>query len=199
MTERVRSKTRTRESPGPEGSARENGGSGSGGTKRRKTVAESQVEISKLMRPQAANFAGNVHGGTILGMMDEAAYLCASRYAESYCVTAAADHVEFQAPIRVGDMVTVRAAVNDVGRSSMEVGIQVVAEDPQNPDSTRRTNRSFFTMIALGENGDTREVPQLVCETAEDDKWRCEAQLRKDLRRRFEEELEEGRCAIGID
>ncbi len=161
-----------------------------------KTVAESAVEISQLMRPQHGNFAGNVHGGVLLGLMDEAAYLCASRFSESYCVTAAIDHVEFRQPVRVGDMVTLKASVNAVGGSSMHVGISIVAEDPQNPDSRRRTNRSFFTMVALDEDGRGVRVPRLLTETADDRKWRCEAELRQELRRRFNEELEAGVCEI---
>lgn len=152
------------------------------------------VEVSQLMRPQHGNFAGNVHGGVLLGLMDEAAYLCASQYAESYCVTVAVDHVEFRSPVRVGDMVTMKAAVNAVGESSMEVGISVEAKDPQNPESVRRTNRSYFTMVARGEAGAKVRVPELVCETAEDRKWKCEARLRQELRRRFWEELDQGLC-----
>jgi uncharacterized protein (TIGR00369 family) len=161
-----------------------------------KTTAESCVTISQLMRPQHANFAGNVHGGIVLGLMDEAAYLCASRYAEAYCVTAALDHVNFEGPIRVGDMVTIRAEVNAVGRSSMQVGLTVRAEDPRVPGSERRTNHSFFTMVARSPEGGSVEVPRLRCETAAEREAHCEAQLRKDLRARYLAELEAGCCAI---
>ena len=157
-------------------------------------MADSRVEISQLMRPQHGNFAGNVHGGVLLGLMDEAAYLCASRFAGAYCVTVAVDHVEFQSPVRVGDMVTLRASVNSVGRSSMQVGISIVAQNPQQPESVRRTNRSFFHMVALDEDGAPVEVPRLVCETEEDCKWKCEADLRRELRARFNEELRAGIC-----
>ncbi len=156
------------------------------------------MEISQLMRPQHGNFAGNVHGGVLLGLMDEAAYLCASRYAESYCVTVAVDHVDFHAPVRVGDMVTLRASVNLVGRTSMVVGISIVAEDPLNPSASRRTNRAFFTMVAR-EEGSHRPVPALVCETAADRRWQCEAKLRRDLRVRFAHDLEAGVCQIELD
>lgn len=164
-----------------------------------KTVAASRLEINSLMRPQHANFAGNVHGGVILGMMDEAAYLCASRYAEAYCVTAALDHVDFASAIRVGDMVTIRASVNAVGTTSMQIGLQVVAEDPQKPGTSRRTNRSFFTMVAVSEAGSPLPVPALICETEEDHKWRCEAELRRELRANFNEELTQGRCRIDAE
>jgi len=166
-------------------------------TMKKKTVGDSRVEIARLMRPQDSNFSGNVHGGVLLGLMDEVAYLCATRYAESYCVTAAVDHVDFQSPVRVGDLVTLRAAVNLVGTSSMVVGISIVAEDPQNPGSSRRTNRSFITMVAVDDTGRPRPVPTLLYETAEDEKWRCESQLRKDLRRHYNEQIEAGTCEMG--
>lgn len=162
----------------------------------RKTVAASRVEMSRLMRPQHGNFAGNVHGGVLLALMDEIAYLCASRYAEAYCVTAAVDRVEFHSPVRVGDLVTLRAAVNFVGRSSMEVGISITAEDPRRPESDRRTNRCFFTLVALDEDGRPTEVPELVCETGQDLVWKCEAELRRGLQHRYREELEAGTCGI---
>ncbi len=161
---------------------------------RRKTVAESRVELVHLMRPHHANFAGNVHGGVILGLMDEVAYACATKYAAAYCVTVAVDHVEFLSLIRPGDIVRMQAAVNHVGTTSMNVGIRITAEDPRRPDSTRHTSRSFITMVALDEAGRPQPVPQLICETAEDKKWRCEAQLRRELRQRFEREIEAGVC-----
>jgi len=164
--------------------------------RRRKTVADSRIEMSRLMRPQHANYAGNVHGGVLLGLMDEVAYLCASRYSESYCVTVGVDRVEFHQPVRVGDQVTLKAAVNAVGRSSMEVGITIVAEDPRRPGTSRRTNRSFFTMVALDEDGRPRAVPSLVCEGGEDLTWQCEAELRKGLRREYDQKLQEGICAV---
>lgn len=159
-----------------------------------KTVSDSRIEISQLMRPQHANFAGNVHGGVLLALMDEVAYLCATRFAESYTVTASAEHVDFLAAVRVGDMLTLRAAVNAVGRSSMEVGISIVTEDPQVPGSSRRATRSFFTMVALDKDGRPFEVPRLLCESPEDRKWQCEAELRRELRRRYRRDLEAGVC-----
>jgi uncharacterized protein (TIGR00369 family) len=160
----------------------------------RKTVAESRVELVHLMRPQHANFAGNVHGGVILGLMDEVAYACATKYAAAYCVTVAVDNVEFLSLIRPGDIVRMQAAVNHVGTTSPDIGITITAEDPRRPDSLRRTNRCFITMVALDETGRPQPVPQLVCETSEDKKWRCEAQLRREFRQRFKREIEAGVC-----
>lgn len=161
-----------------------------------KTVAESRVEISRLMRPQDGNFAGNVHGGVLLGLMDEIAYLCASRYAGAYCVTAGVHQVDFQSPVRVGDLVTLRASVNRVGTSSMEIGISIAAENPRDPTSGRRTNRCFFTMVALDDAGRPTPVPELVLETAADRVWACEAELRHTLRTRYRTALEEGVCRL---
>ena len=160
----------------------------------RKTVSESRVELIHLMRPHDANFGGKVHGGAILSLMDEVAYACATRFAERYCVTVALDHVEFLAPIHVGDLVRMRAAVNSAGSTSMEVGVTVTSEDPRRPGAVRRTNRSFITMVALDDAGRPALVPGLVCETAEDRKWCCEARLRRDARKRFNQEIEAGVC-----
>ncbi len=161
-----------------------------------KSVRESAFRMSQLMRPHHGNFVGNVHGGTILAMMDEVAYTCASKYAETYCVTAAIDMVEFMEPVRVGDVVTLHASVNRVGRSSMDIGIRVVAENPQEPNSARRTNRCFITMVALDAKGRPKEVPRLRLETDEDRRWECEAELRRQLRRRYRRDLEAGVCAM---
>ncbi len=84
--------------------------------------------MTRLMTPDMANFSGNVHGGTILKLLDEAAFSCASRYCKSYVMTAALDHVEFKSAITVGDLVTFKCNVNYVGRSSMEIGIRVEGE-----------------------------------------------------------------------
>lgn len=161
-----------------------------------KSVAESMVEISQLMRPQHANFAGNVHGGTILSLMDEVAYTCASRFAETYCVTVHVDQVEFLAPVKVGDLLRLKASVTLAGRTSMEIGISIVAEDPRRSGSERRTNRCFFTMVAMGEEGKPTPVPALRLETPDDRTWHCEAQMRQELRKRFNDDLAAGACDL---
>lgn len=157
-----------------------------------KTVSESKIELSQLMRPQQANFSGNVHGGEILALMDQVAYTCASKFSEHYCVTVAIDMVEFLAPILVGDVVTLQATVINVGRSSMDIGIKVLSENPRKPDSGKRTNRCFMTMVAMDDNGKPTEVPRLKLECPEDHKWNAEALLRKKLRKAFKEEMEKG-------
>src|SRR5206468_6069773 len=88
-----------------------------------------ELTMTVLMTPDMANFTGNVHGGTILKLLDQVAYACASRYAGRYVVTLSVDQVIFREPIFVGELVTFLASVNHTGRSSMEIGIKVVAEE----------------------------------------------------------------------
>ncbi len=162
-----------------------------------RSVSETLVTMTQLMRPQQANFRGNVHGGTLLALMDEVAYACATRYSGAYCVTVAADAIELVAPVRVGDLLTLAARVTLTGRSSMEIGIEVTAADPRKPGDERVTCRCFFTMVAVGDDGKPEAVPPVRVETPEEDKMHCEAKLRRDLRRRYQEELKAGVCAVG--
>jgi acyl-CoA hydrolase len=110
------------------------------------------------MTPDMANFSGNVHGGIILKLLDQVAYACASRYAGQYVVTLSVDQVMFREPIHVGEMVTFLASVNFTGRTSMEVGIKVIAEDIRS-QVLRHANSCFFTMVAMDEAGRSAPVP----------------------------------------
>jgi acyl-CoA hydrolase len=92
------------------------------------TFPAHQLTMTVLMTPDMANFSGNVHGGTILKLLDQVAYACASRYAGRYVVTLNVDQVMFRQPIHVGELVTFLASVNHTGTSSMEIGIKVIAE-----------------------------------------------------------------------
>jgi len=111
-----------------------------------------QLTMTVLMTPDMANFAGNVHGGTVLKFLDQVAYACASRYAGCYVVTLSVDQVMFLQPIHVGELVTFLAAVNHTGSSSMEVGIKVVAENIRSQQK-RHVNSCFFTMVAVDDDG----------------------------------------------
>ena len=115
-----------------------------------------QLSMTVLMTPDTANFAGNVHGGTILKLLDQVAYACASRYAAAYVVTLSVDQVMFRQPIHVGELVTFHASVNYTGTSSMEVGIKVVAEEIRT-QTLRHVNSCFFTMVAVDD--ERRPVP----------------------------------------
>ena len=139
-----------------------------------------ELHMSVLMTPDMANFSGNVHGGDILKLLDQVAYACASRYAGCYVVTLSVDQVLFKEPIRVGELVTFLASVNYVGKTSMEVGIKVVAEDIQNR-SVRHTNSCYFTMVAF-QDGKPQAVPPLEIENATQRQRFEEAVLRKAMR-----------------
>jgi len=102
-----------------------------------------QLNMTVLMTPDTANFAGNVHGGTILKLLDEVAYACASRYAGRYVVTLNVENVTFREPIHVGELVTFLASVNLTGRTSMEIGIKVLAENIRS-QAVRHVNSCFF-------------------------------------------------------
>jgi len=118
------------------------------------------LTMTILMTPDKANFAGNVHGGTLLKYLDEVAYACATRYASTYVVTLSVDQVMFRQPIHVGELVTFLASVNYTGRTSMEVGIKVITENIRGK-IVRHTNSCFFTMVAVDEKGTAVEVPKL--------------------------------------
>jgi uncharacterized protein (TIGR00369 family) len=137
--------------------------------------------MTVLMTPDTANFAGNVHGGTILKLLDQVAYACASRYAGRYVVTISVDRVTFRQPIHVGELVTFLASVNHTGRSSMEIGIKVVAENIRTQE-VRHVNSCFFTMVAVDDERKPVEVPQLVPATPDEERRFKEAMARKQLR-----------------
>ncbi len=117
--------------------------------------------ISELMLPSHTNFSGKIHGGYILSLLDQIAFACASKYCGNYCVTASVDTVDFLAPIEVGELVTMKACVNYVGKSSMIIGIRVEAENIQT-GLVKHCNSSFFTMVAKDKNGHNAVVPQLI-------------------------------------
>jgi acyl-CoA hydrolase len=142
---------------------------------------EKSLYMTFLMTPDMANFSGNVHGGSILKLLDQVAYACAARYCKSYVVTGSLDQVIFKEPIRVGELVTFKANVNYVGRTSMEVGIKVMAENLVTQEE-RHTNSCYFTMIAKGEDGKTKEVPPLELETDVERRLFEAGKMRKQMR-----------------
>ena len=137
--------------------------------------------MTVLMTPDMANFSGHVHGGSLLKLLDQVAYACAAKYCKSYVVTAALDQVFFRQQVHVGELVTFMAHVNHVGRSSMEVGIKVVAENLRTHEK-RHTTSCYFTMVALDENGKPFEVPRLALETETEKRQYAAAEIRKKLR-----------------
>ena len=125
-----------------------------------KTIKSSHITISELMLPSHSNFSGKIHGGYILSLMDQIAFACASRFSGNYCVTASVDTVDFLNPIEIGELVTMKASVNYVGKSSMVVGIRVDSENITTGVS-KHCNSSYFTMVAKDAAGKNVTVPGL--------------------------------------
>lgn len=144
-----------------------------------------QLTMTVLMTPDTANFAGNVHGGTLLKLLDQVAYACASRYAGRYVVTLSVDQVVFRQPVHVGELVTFLASVNHVGRSSMEVGIKVLAEDIRE-QVVRHVVSCFFSMVAVDDARRPVEVAPLSASTPDEHRRMEAAQVRKAMRREME-------------
>lgn len=141
--------------------------------------------MTVLMTPDMANFSGNVHGGSILKLLDQVAYACASRYASQYVVTLSVDQVMFRQPIHVGELVTFLASVNYTGNTSMEIGVKVLAESIRD-QVVRHANSCFFTMVAVDDRGQTTTVPPLVAQTQDEIRRYKAAQIRRELRKEFE-------------
>jgi acyl-CoA hydrolase len=155
----------------------------------RRTVSESRSVLVQWMGPSDANAAGFVHGGTVMKLCDEAAATAAIRHARSRVVTAAVDRMTFLQPVHVGDLLTLKASVNAVWRTSMEVGVRVLAESPRTGE-VRHTNSAYITMVAVDEHGrPVPGVPGLKCESPEELRREREAQVRRANRLAEREEL----------
>ncbi|MBP6177296.1 MAG: acyl-CoA thioesterase [Anaerolineales bacterium] len=133
----------------------------------KKTIHSSRVTLSQLMHPEHANLLGNVHGGWIMKLVDEAGALACMRHAQKKVVTVAIDSMTFRQPIRIGDLIVLNAEVTYTGRTSMEAEVQVVAENPVTGERTH-TNTAYLVYVALDNEGQPTSVPQLVIETEED-------------------------------
>lgn len=143
-----------------------------------RTASASRTTLTELMIPSYANFGGKIHGGILLSLMDKVAYTCASKHSGAYCVTVSVDNVDFMEPVEVGELVSLKASVNYVGRSSMVVGIRVTAENVKTR-KVKHTNTSYFTMVAKDENGKPALVPPLILESREDARRFIEARERR--------------------
>src|SRR6266705_5853578 len=147
-----------------------------------KSVSASRTIISLQMLPSDANPMGNVHGGTILKLVDVAAAVAAMRHARTNVVSASIDRMDFYHPVYVGNLLILKASVNYTGQTSMESGVRIEAEDLKTGKLTH-TGSSYVTYVALDENGKPTEIPDVVPETP-DEKRRW-----KDAKRRREERL----------
>ncbi len=161
-------------------------------------VSYSQSTLTELMIPAYANFGGKIHGGTLLSLMDKVAYVCASKHAGNYCVTVSVDNVHFLEPAEVGQLVSMIASVNYVGRSSLVVGIRVVAEEVQT-GTVKHTNTSYFTMVAKSPDGNKAEVPPLILENSEEIRRFASALRRRRLRLFATERMDEYKSNFSVD
>ncbi|MEA3347981.1 MAG: acyl-CoA thioesterase [Pseudomonadota bacterium] len=130
-----------------------------------KKVSESMVILSHVMQPQDANPAGNIHGGVIMKLIDNAAGVVALRHARSNVVTASIDRLDFHYPIYIGDLVTLTASLNMAGRTSMEIGVRVESENMIS-GKIQHTASAYLTFVALDKDGRGLEVAPLILESA---------------------------------
>lgn len=159
-----------------------------------KRVKESQHETSELMMPQHANNMGHVFGGVILSMMDTCAAIAAFRHCRLSVVTASIDRVDFREPIHLGDLIVMKASVNYAGRTSMEVGVRVEAEELLS-GRRRHTNSCYLTFVAVDRNGRPIDVPDLKPETPDEIRRYQAAKERR--QRRIEERASEDKHRSG--
>lgn len=146
-----------------------------------KTVSQSRVEMHQLMLPEHANAYGNVHGGVIMKIVDETGGISAMRHANRPCVTIAIDEMSFVSPVHVGELLCCRASVNYVGRSSIEVGVKVHAENPITGEVTH-TNSAYLVYVAIDDQGRPCTVPPLLLETDEEKRRHEEGRVRQEER-----------------
>lgn len=152
-----------------------------GGTMEGKQVKDSSVIMAQMMIPQDANPAGNVHGGVVVKIIDEAAGVVAARHARSNVVTASIDRMDFHNPVFVGDVLFFKASLNLVGRTSMEIGVRVEAENLISGD-VRHAASAYLTYVALDRHGKPLQVPPLILETEEERRRNREAKARREIR-----------------
>lgn len=163
-----------------------------------RTVKDSQSTITELMIPSYANFGGKIHGGILLSLMDKVAYVCASKHAGTYCVTVSVDKVEFLQPVEVGELVSLHASVNYVGRSSLIVGIRVEAQNVK-LGTVKHTNSSYFTMVAKGDDDKPTAVPELILENKEQVRRFIECMRMKEIKQAVKEKMDDARSQIEVE
>jgi acyl-CoA hydrolase len=157
-----------------------------------KTVSASRSELTEAVLPNDANVLGSMLGGRVMHFIDIAGALAATRHSNSYVVTASVDYLDFRFPIQVGEFIVLRASVNRVFQSSMEVGVKVFAENPLTGQQ-RHTSTAYLTFVALDANRNPHPAPEVVPETGEEKRRYREAGERRDYRlaMRHKREVEE--------
>ena len=161
-----------------------------------KRIRESTVIMAQLMNPEDANPAGNVHGGVIMKLIDNAAGCAAVRHSRSNVVTASIDRLDFYNPVFVGDLVTLTASLNFVGKTSMELGVRVEAETLIT-GHRRHTASAYLTFVALDSNGHPLPISPLVLETDEEKRRNQEAKDRR--KTRLAERTKEKQCKADMN
>lgn len=161
-----------------------------------KTVAESRVELTQLMEATDVNIAGTVHGGVVMRLVDTAAGLAAVRHARGLAVTVAIDEMTFREPVHIGDLLVLKATVNDVGTTSMECGVRVEAHDVVTGE-VRHVNTAYLVYVAVDGDGNPRPVPPLVTETEEERRRQREAKLRRQARLAHKDAVKAARAGEG--
>ncbi|MBP1629002.1 MAG: acyl-CoA thioesterase [Holophagaceae bacterium] len=147
-----------------------------------KTVSKTGIVLAQNMLPPDANAAGNVHGGTIMKLIDNAAWTVASRHTGMNAVTASLDRLDFHSPVYIGNLLILRASMNRAGSTSMEIGVRVEAEDIRTGE-VRHTASAYLTFVALDENKKVVPVPPLILETEEDHRRNAQANARYEARK----------------
>jgi acyl-CoA hydrolase len=144
-------------------------------------VTDSEVTFARHMTQLDANVVGNVHGGVIMREIDIAAGIAASRHAGRLCVTAAIDELSFLEPVSIGDILVVQARVNDAGRTSLEVGVRVLAE-AWHGGERRQTTTAYLVFVAVDDDGRPAPVPPVLAETDDERRRQAQARIRREIR-----------------
>ncbi len=163
-----------------------------------RTVQHSKTVITELMIPSYANFGGKIHGGILLSLMDKVAYVFAAKHAGTYCITASIDHVDFLAPVEVGELVSLRASVNYVGTSSLVIGIRITSENIKT-QVMKHTNTSYFTMVAMDENHKPTHVPGLILENKDEIRRFAEVLRKKEFKKQNKAHLKQIKTPLELE
>ena len=162
-----------------------------------KSIDQSRTTFTELMIPSYANFGGKIHGGILLSLMDKVAYTCAAKHAGAYVVTVSVENVNFLEPVEVGELVSLHASINYVGRTSMVVGIRVMSESIRTGQQ-KHTNTSYFTMVAKDDAGKPVEVPPLLLENQEDVRRFLESLKRRELKNVYKDEFDNEKTRLKL-
>jgi acyl-CoA hydrolase len=146
-----------------------------------KPVSASRTEMTEVVLPQDANVFGNILGGRVMHLVDIAAAITAHRHCRSMAVTASVDHIDFRNPIRVGEVIMLKASLNRAFHTSMEIGVKVFSEDILTGER-KHTTSAYVTFVALDENYRPKPVPPVICKTPEERRRYREALVRRKYR-----------------